>query len=163
MRTLLGYRSPQDPKRLFFDHMVNHLDRRNRNEKNDVNFNLIHFIHGFSILRANLKTSKTVLALRGLVFFTNYGIFTIRLCLDKSPATTYNFEKYVYLKFYDNTLFHRIIINKIIQGGGYAVQDPKAYFNSSLEKGGTLPAIDNEVSTSHLKNLRGWDFYGENS
>ena len=49
---------------------------------------------------------------------TNYGVMTLELDAEKAPATTANFLRYVRAGFYDNTLFHRVIPNFMIQGGG---------------------------------------------
>ena len=49
---------------------------------------------------------------------TNYGTMTAELYPDKAPATVANFMRYVKSGFYDNTLFHRVIQNFMIQGGG---------------------------------------------
>lgn len=49
---------------------------------------------------------------------TNYGTITLELHPDKAPATVANFVNYVKSGFYDGTLFHRVIANFMIQGGG---------------------------------------------
>lgn len=50
---------------------------------------------------------------------TSTGILKIELFEDKSPISVRNFLGYVEDGFYDNTLFHRVIPNFVIQGGGY--------------------------------------------
>lgn len=50
-------------------------------------------------------------------FDTNQGTFTIELFPDKAPITVANFRKLAESKFYDGTIFHRIIANFMIQGG----------------------------------------------
>lgn len=50
---------------------------------------------------------------------TSMGDIVIELNRAKAPLTTNNFLTYVQQKEYDNTLFHRIIPNYIVQGGGY--------------------------------------------
>lgn len=50
-------------------------------------------------------------------FDTNKGTFTIELFPDKAPITVANFRKLAESKFYDGTIFHRIIANFMIQGG----------------------------------------------
>ena len=47
------------------------------------------------------------------------GNFTLELWPDKAPETVKNFLRYVDDQFYDGTIFHRIISNFMIQGGGY--------------------------------------------
>ncbi len=62
---------------------------------------------------------------------TNHGTITIQLDAEKAPNTTKNFIDYVNAGFYSNTIFHRVIPNFMIQGGGFepgmkqkAVQNP---------------------------------------
>jgi len=50
---------------------------------------------------------------------TNMGEFVIELRADRAPLTTANFLRYVREGFYSNTLFHRVIANFVIQGGGH--------------------------------------------
>lgn len=52
---------------------------------------------------------------------TNYGNIVIELFPDKAPETVKNFLKYVNEGFYDGTIFHRVIKDFMIQGGGYTV------------------------------------------
>ncbi|WP_137817131.1 peptidylprolyl isomerase [Pseudomonas sp. 2FG] len=50
---------------------------------------------------------------------TNHGVITLNLFADKAPETVANFEEYVKAGHYDNTVFHRVISNFMIQGGGF--------------------------------------------
>jgi cyclophilin family peptidyl-prolyl cis-trans isomerase len=50
---------------------------------------------------------------------TNMGEFVIEVRADRSPLTSANFLRYVREGFYSNTLFHRVISNFVIQGGGH--------------------------------------------
>ncbi|WP_297325393.1 peptidylprolyl isomerase [Nitrosomonas sp.] len=50
---------------------------------------------------------------------TNFGVITLELDSDKAPETVQNFLNYVTSGFYDNTLFHRVIDDFMIQGGGF--------------------------------------------
>lgn len=49
---------------------------------------------------------------------TNFGVIKIKLDEEKAPNTSANFLSYVNDGFYDNTIFHRVINNFMIQGGG---------------------------------------------
>jgi peptidyl-prolyl cis-trans isomerase B (cyclophilin B) len=50
---------------------------------------------------------------------TNHGTITLKLDTEKAPNTVKNFLEYVNSGFYDNTIFHRVIDNFMIQGGGF--------------------------------------------
>jgi cyclophilin family peptidyl-prolyl cis-trans isomerase len=52
-------------------------------------------------------------------FVTNAGEFVVEVYPDKAPKTVDNFLQYVRDKHYDGTIFHRVIGNFMIQGGGY--------------------------------------------
>ncbi len=49
---------------------------------------------------------------------TNFGTITLELNADKAPGTVENFLNYVQSGFYNGTIFHRVISNFMIQGGG---------------------------------------------
>lgn len=73
---------------------------------------------------------------------TNLGNITLELYPDKAPKTVENFLKYVKSGFYKGTVFHRVIENFMIQGGG---------FDKNLREKDELPPIQNEA-TNGLKN-----------
>ena len=52
-------------------------------------------------------------------FDTTQGTFEVELYQDKAPITVKNFLDYVNEKFYDGTIFHRVIDGFMIQGGGF--------------------------------------------
>jgi len=54
-----------------------------------------------------------------IVFKTNYGDITVELDFEKAPVSSANFLEYAKSGFYDNTIFHRVIDNFMIQGGGF--------------------------------------------
>ena len=54
-----------------------------------------------------------------IVFDTNFGPFNIELDFEKAPISSENFKKYVESGFYDDTIFHRVINDFMIQGGGF--------------------------------------------
>jgi len=76
---------------------------------------------------------------------TSEGAVTLELWPDKAPKTVENFLGYVDRKFYDGTIFHRVIPNFMIQGGGFT-EDMK-------EKEAQAP-IKNEARTD-VPNRRG--------
>ncbi len=52
-------------------------------------------------------------------FATSAGDFVVEVYPDKAPKTVENFLQYVKDKHYDGTVFHRVIDNFMVQGGGY--------------------------------------------
>ena len=52
-------------------------------------------------------------------FATSEGDFVVEVYPDKVPKTVENFLQYVKDKHYDGTIFHRVINNFMVQGGGY--------------------------------------------
>ena len=52
-------------------------------------------------------------------FSTSAGDFVVEVYPDKAPKTVENFLQYVKDKHYDGTIFHRVIENFMVQGGGY--------------------------------------------
>lgn len=80
-----------------------------------------------------------------VIIETNKGIMEAELWADKAPETVKNFLNYTEEKFYDNTVFHRVIPSFMIQGGG---------FTADMKQKQTKAAIKNEA-TSELKNVRG--------
>ncbi len=52
-------------------------------------------------------------------FTTSAGDFVVEVYPDKAPKTVENFLQYVKDKHYDGTIFHRVIDNFMVQGGGY--------------------------------------------
>lgn len=76
---------------------------------------------------------------------TSKGEIVLELYPDKAPATVANFLGYVEEGFYNGTVFHRIIPNFMIQGGG---------FDQQYQKKDTRDAIQNEADNG-LANDRG--------
>ena len=52
-------------------------------------------------------------------FATSAGDFVVEVYPDKAPKTVENFLQYVKDKHYDGTIFHRVINNFMVQGGGF--------------------------------------------
>jgi cyclophilin family peptidyl-prolyl cis-trans isomerase len=76
---------------------------------------------------------------------TSKGKMVIELFPDKAPETVKNFLNYVETKYYDGTIFHRVIPNFMIQGGGFA---------SDMKRKPAGAPIKNEADNG-LKNDRG--------
>ena len=57
-----------------------------------------------------------------VVMETSFGNVEIELYSDKAPKTVENFLAYVREKYYDGTIFHRVIKNFMIQGGGFSAE-----------------------------------------
>lgn len=67
---------------------------------------------------------------------TNFGDITLELNAEKAPTTVANFLKYVENGFYDGVIFHRVIDNFMIQGGG---------FDTNMKQKPTEAEIKNEA------------------
>ena len=80
-----------------------------------------------------------------VVVKTNLGTFKVELYPEKAPKTVANFLQYVDDKFYDGTIFHRVIPTFMIQGGG---------FQPGMKEKRTRAPIKNE-SSNGLSNKRG--------
>ncbi len=76
---------------------------------------------------------------------TSEGNVYLELYDDKAPLTVANFLAYTNEGFYNGTIFHRVISNYVIQGGG---------FTESMEEKLTKSPIRNEANNG-LKNLKG--------
>lgn len=64
---------------------------------------------------------------------TNFGTITLELNSEKAPQTAQNFIDYVENGFYDNTIFHRVIDDFMIQGGGYEPGMKQKKTNSPIQ------------------------------
>lgn len=76
---------------------------------------------------------------------TDQGVITVELYPEKAPKSVANFLAYVDSGFYDKTIFHRVIRNFVIQGGG---------LDSSMREKPTRAPIANEAKNG-LKNEAG--------
>lgn len=66
-------------------------------------------------------------------FTTNHGAFVIELNAEKAPVTVANFIEYVQSGFYNGTIFHRVISNFMIQGGGFEVGMKQKSTNATIK------------------------------
>ena len=77
------------------------------------------FLPLLAVLLATPAAAEGSLPNPQVVIETTQGNITVRLFRDKAPATVENFLQYVEDGFYDGTIFHRVIPNFMIQGGGF--------------------------------------------
>jgi peptidyl-prolyl cis-trans isomerase B (cyclophilin B) len=80
-----------------------------------------------------------------VIMTTNKGSFTIELDAQKAPITVANFVQYVKKGHYDGTIFHRVISDFMIQGGG---------FEPGMKSKETGDSIRNEADNG-LQNMTG--------
>jgi peptidyl-prolyl cis-trans isomerase B (cyclophilin B) len=64
---------------------------------------------------------------------TNHGTITLELFAAEAPKTVENFLQYAEAGFYDGTLFHRVIPNFMIQGGGFDAQQRQKPTRASVQ------------------------------
>ena len=119
-----------------------------------------------------------------VIMRTTFGEMKIELDADKAPKTVANFLKYVNEGFYDGTIFHRVIDNFMVQGGGFDVdmkqQDNGTPIDNEADNGlkndfGTLAMArtndphsatsqffinvkDNDFLNHSGKNMQGWGY-----
>jgi peptidyl-prolyl cis-trans isomerase B (cyclophilin B) len=104
--------------------------------------NTIQFLFlltAFSLITAHAEDNPVVL------FETSAGNFEVTLYPQQAPITVNNFLSLVEKKHYNGTIFHRVIKNFMIQGGG---------LNTSMKKLGGVMPIENEADNG-LKNVKG--------
>jgi len=99
---------------------------------------LIGSFTAFGVVSAQTANPRVLLQ-------TSKGDITIELDAAKAPLTVKNFLAYVDAKFYDATIFHRVIKGFMIQGGG---------MTADLQEKATKAPIKNEAGNG-LKNKRG--------
>lgn len=101
---------------------------------------LVGFL-GFAFLTSGPSGPNPV-----VVMETSMGTIKIELFQSKAPITVDNFLKYVDSKHYDGTIFHRVMPDFMIQGGGF---EP-----GMVPKGSKFSSIRNEAGNG-LSNVRG--------
>nr|WP_233248205.1 peptidylprolyl isomerase [Limnohabitans sp. MMS-10A-178] len=81
---------------------------------------------------------------------TNMGEIMVELYPDKAPKTVANFLQYVKDKHYNGTIFHRVIANFMIQGGGYDIKYKERPTRAPVQHEGR------QAMTAGLKNQTGY-------
>lgn len=94
---------------------------------------------------AKKKETKKMETNPVVVMKTNHGTIEVELFAKQAPETVKNFLQYVDDGFYNGTIFHRVISNFMIQGGG---------FTESMEQKKVRAPIKNEAN-AELGNARG--------
>ena len=97
---------------------------------------------GFSLVLSMTANAQAATAVK---FQTSVGDFVVEVYPDKAPKTVENFLQYVKDKQYDGTIFHRVMDNFMVQGGG---------FTADMKEKQTRPPIPLEANNG-LKNDRG--------
>ncbi len=100
-----------------------------------LTFSLIIFINNGVYAEMNTKISIE----------TSMGVIKIELYNDKAPITSQNFIDYIKSGYFSGTIFHRVIKNFMIQGGG---------FTEEMQQKETQPPINNEADNG-VGNKRG--------
>ncbi len=81
---------------------------------------------------------------------TNLGDIEIELQADKAPKTVANFLQYVKDKHYNGTIFHRVIANFMVQGGGFDPQYKQKPTRAPIQHEGraaTAAGLKNQIGT----------------
>jgi cyclophilin family peptidyl-prolyl cis-trans isomerase len=97
------------------------------------------------ILLASLLPGLVLAANPQVALKTSEGTIVVELDAEKAPTSTQNFLQYVADKHYDGSVFHRVIPNFMIQGGG---------FTPEMRQKPTRSPIQNEAKNG-LRNARG--------
>lgn len=85
-------------------------------------------------------TTNTIISIK-----TTSGDIKIELFDDKAPKTSQNFKEYIKSGYFNDTIFHRVIKDFMIQGGGFTLD---------MQQKETLPPIENEANNM-VMNERG--------
>lgn len=99
----------------------------------------------FLILIASLLPGLAMAANPQVALKTSEGTIVVELDAEKAPKSTQNFLQYVADKHYDGSVFHRVIPNFMVQGGG---------FTPDMKQKPTRAPIENEARNG-LRNARG--------
>lgn len=107
--------------------------------------NIFKYLFLITIIFTNKGVSAEMATNTIITIKTTLGDIKIELFDDKAPKTSENFKKYIKSGFFSNTIFHRVISDFMIQGGG---------FTAKMQQKDTLSPIKNEANNM-LSNQRG--------
>mgnify|MGYP003961520705 CR=1 FL=1 len=110
-----------------------------------INSRAATFLSAVSLLLASIGVATAHSGDKVMVeMHTSKGLITLELDAEKAPVTVANFIEYVKSGHFDGTIFHRVIPNFMIQGGG---------FNEDMSQKPTNAEIENEAKNG-LKNSK---------
>ncbi|MFO6422845.1 peptidylprolyl isomerase [Motilimonas sp. KMU-193] len=104
-----------------------------------------NYIAAFTLLLSTFMTSQVFAANPEILISTNKGDITLELFQDKAPVTVANFIAYIQQDGFKESIFHRVIPEFMIQGGG---------FKTDYQRLATNAPIKNEADNG-LSNNRG--------
>ena len=107
--------------------------------------NIIKYLVITTIIFLNNGANAEMTTNTKIIIKTTYGDIVIELYDDKAPITSENFKKYVESGYFTDTIFHRVIKDFMIQGGG---------FTAEMNEKDSMPPIQNEANNG-VSNVRG--------
>jgi len=107
--------------------------------------NIIKYLVITAIIFLNNGANAEMTTNTKIIIKTTSGDIKIELYDDKAPITSENFIKYIESGYFTDTIFHRVIKDFMIQGGG---------FTTEMSEKDSMPSIQNEASNG-VSNERG--------
>ena len=107
--------------------------------------NIIKYLVITTIIFLNSGANAEMTTNTKIIIKTTSGDIKIELYDDKAPITSENFKKYIESGYFTDTIFHRVIKNSMIQGGG---------FTAEMSEKDSMPPIKNEANNG-ISNERG--------
>jgi cyclophilin family peptidyl-prolyl cis-trans isomerase len=121
------------------------MSKKTKNKKQGLNkYNFLYVIIFIAFIVIALILIKQGDKMTIVKFETNMGDFEIELNTDKAPISSENFLGYVNEGYFDGLIFHRVIKNFMVQGGGFDVD---------MNEKQTKAPIKNEAENG-LKNMK---------
>ena len=107
--------------------------------------NIIKYLVITTIIFLNSGANAEMTTNTKIIIKTTSGDIKIELYDDKAPITSENFKKYIESGYFTDTIFHRVIKDFMIQGGG---------FTTEMNEKDSMPPIQNEANNG-VSNARG--------